>query len=265
MTDSITTAELSTEPEKLPWLKSKKLDQYLVFWIVPVFFQVFGLVFVPLTWMMPPMSPDKPLADIVIFMQTSPLELALSLYILVSGLGAVVTVGAYWLVLARMAVSPAIKYAFLVGQVIGSVVGALLPITMFGLAGFRSGYDPQTLAMFYDFAYLAYNGSLGCFCLPWLALSLAIILDKNRILPKWLGYYTAWQYVTELFAASVWLTTAQPFGWNGYLAFYFNMLMYVPWQIIIFVHIYKAVKNQPEDELDNVRLERQLQSTPAFS
>lgn len=240
-----------------PWYRNNKLDQWLVFWTVPVFFQVFGLVFVPLTWMMPPFAPTKPLPDIVEYMQTSPLELALALYMLTWGLGAVVTVGAYWLAISRMAVSPVLKYSFLIGQSIGGIVGALYPIICFGLGGFRPGYDPEIYRMLYDMAYLGYIGSLGCFCLPWMTLALCIILDKNRILPRWLGYYTAWQYVTELFAASVWIAHTGPFAWNGLLGFYFNMLIYVPWQIIIFFQIYKAIKNQPETELPNVHLKQQ--------
>lgn len=253
MSESLAATLAAGAKQATPWYKNKKLDQWLVFWTVPAFFQVFGMVFVPLTWMMPPMSPEKPLADIVNFMQNSPLELALAIYMLTWGLGAVVTVGAYWLVVSRMAVSGALKYGFLIGQVLGGIAGALFPVLCFGLAGFRSGYDPQTLAILYDMGYLAYVGSLGCFCLPWLALSLSIILDKNRILPKWLGYFTAWQYVTELFAATVWASHSGPFAWNGLMAFWFNILIFVPWQIIIFVQIYKAIKKQPESELLNVR------------
>jgi len=33
--------------------------------------------------------------------------------------------------------------------------------------------------------------------------------------------------------------------------FWFNMLLYVPWQIIIYICIYRAIKRQPDSELGN--------------
>jgi hypothetical protein len=121
----------------------------------------------------------------------------------------------------------------------------------FGLGAFRSGYDPEILAMLYDFGYLAYIGSLGCFCVMWMAFGLAIILDQNNVLPKWLGYYTVWQYVTELMAAPVWISKSGPFAWNGLMTFWFAMVLYVSWQFIVYICIYRAIKNQPDDELEH--------------
>jgi hypothetical protein len=119
----------------------------------------------------------------------------------------------------------------------------------FGLGAFRPGYSPAVLAMLYDFGYLAFIGSLGCFCVMWMAFGLAIILDENNILPKWLGYYTIWQYVTELMAAPVWIVKSGPFAWNGLMTFWFAMILYVSWQFIVYLCIFKAIKSQPESEL----------------
>jgi heme/copper-type cytochrome/quinol oxidase subunit 3 len=120
-----------------------------------------------------------------------------------------------------------------------------------GLGAFRPGYSPAVLAMLYDFGYLAFIGSLGCFCVMWMAFGLAILLDTNNVLPKWLGYYTVWQYVTELIAAPVWIAKSGPFAWNGLMTFWFAMVLYVSWQIIVYVCIFRSIKNQPEAELDN--------------
>ena len=59
-----------------PWYKSKKLDQWLCFWSVPFFYNLFGIVFVPLSWMMPPRSPGNSIAGKVEFMQTPNLLIA---------------------------------------------------------------------------------------------------------------------------------------------------------------------------------------------
>ena len=234
------------------WYHHKKLDQLICFWSVPVFYTLFGIVFVPLSWMMPPRSPDADLQQVVEFMQSPNLLTATTILILSIGLAAVAN-ACYAMQMKRMSVSPAFRYAFMAGSVAGAIVGCLFPMFCFGLGAFRPDYDPQILAMLYDFGYLSFLGSLGCFCVMWSMLGLAIILDKNQILPKWLGYYTVWQYMTELFAATVWIAKTGPFAWDGLMAFWFNMVLYVPWQMIIYYQIYKSIMNQPESELDNVK------------
>ena len=230
-----------------------KLDQWIAFWSVPVFFSLFGLVFIPLSWMMPPRSPSSPQDEIVAFMQSPNLLIACVILILAFGL-APVSNACYLNQIRRMSVSPALRYALMAGATTGTIVGMLFPMFCFGLGAFRPGYDPAILAMLYDFGYLAFIGSLGCFCIMWMAFGLAIILDKNAILPKWLGYYTVWQYVTELMAAPVWIAKTGPFAWNGLLTFWFAMALYVSWQMIVYVCIFRAIKNQPDDELDNAAL-----------
>ncbi|MDG4667482.1 hypothetical protein [Mycobacterium sp. 236(2023)] len=237
-----------------PRRKNKKLDQWLAFWIVPVFFNLFGLVFVPLSWMMPPRSPSAPQSEIVEFMQSHNLLIACVILTLTFGL-APVTNACYLTQMKRMSVSPVFRYCLIMGATTGGIVGQLFPMFCFGLGAFRPGYDPEILAMLYDFGYLAFIGSLGCFCIMWMAFGLAILLDENNILPKWLGYYTVWQYVTELIAAPVWIAKSGPFAWNGVMTFWLAMAMYVSWQIIVYVCIFRAIKNQPDDELENAWLE----------
>lgn len=237
-----------------PWRRNKKLDQYIAFWTIPVFYSLFGLVFVPLSWMMPPRSPEMALVEVVEFMQSPKLQVASTILILSLGLSAVAN-ACYAVQIKRMSVSPVFRYAFLAGSMVGAMVGCLFPMLCFGLGAFRPGYDPGILAMLYDFGYLSFIGSLGCFCLNWMLLSLSILLDKNNILPRWLGYYTVWQYVTELFATTVWISKTGPFAWDGELAFWFNMVIYVPWQFIVYFCVYRAIKNQPQNELDNAEVE----------
>lgn len=235
-----------------PWYNSKKLDQKICFWSIPVFYALFGLVFVPLSWMMPPRPPLATSAEIVAFMQSPSLLVACSILILIVGLSAVGN-AVYMCQMRRMAVSPAFRFAFMAGAITGAIVGCLFPMFCFGLGAFRSGYSPEVLQLLYDFGYLSFIGCLGCFFLNWSCLGLAILLDKKRTLPAWLGYYTLWQSATEIFATTVWVSLEGPFAWNGVLAFWFNIVLYVPWQFIVYVCIYRAIQQQPDEELPNVQ------------
>lgn len=247
---------LSTAPpagQAPPRRRNRKLDQWITFWSVPIFFNIFGLVFVPLSWMMPPRSPGASTPDIVAFMQSHNLLVACVLLTLSYGL-APVSNAVYLGQIKRMSVSPAFRYTLMMGAITGAVVGMLFPMFCFGLGAFRPGYSPAVMSMLYDFGYLAFIGSLGCFCVMWMAFGLAILLDKNNVLPKWLGYYTVWQYMTELMAAPVWINKSGPFAWNGLMTFWFTVVLYVSWQLVVYTCIYRSIKKQPESELDNADL-----------
>jgi len=246
------TAALPQGAGKSPWYRSRKLDQWIGFWIVPIFFNLFGLVFVPLSWMMPPRSPDSSTQEIVAFMQSPNLLIACVILTLTYGLGAVAN-ACYLVQMRRMSVSPVLRFAMIVGAITGTIVGCLFPMFCFGLGAFRPGYDPEILAMLYDFGYLSFIGSMGCFCIMWMPFGLSILLDKNNILPKWLGYYTVWQFVSELVIAPVWIAKTGPFAWNGLVSFYLAMALYVPWQFIVYLCVYRAIRDQPESELEDVR------------
>ncbi len=233
-----------------PWYKSPKLDQLLCFWSIPVFYTLFGLVFVPLSWMMPPRSPANSMEGMVAFMQSPNLLLASTILTLAIGMSAIGN-AVYMCQMRRMTVSPVLRIAFVVGAMSGAIVGALFPMFCFGLGAFRDGYSPEVLQLLYDFGYMSFIGCLGCFFLNWSCLGLAILLDEKQTLPRWLGYYTIWQSVTEIFAMTLWVSDSGPFAWNGLMTFWFNMVLYVPWQMIVYYCIYRAIRAQPDNELDN--------------
>lgn len=250
MSEGLVTAPSAADPE--PTRRNRKLDQWIAFWTVPFFFTVFGIVFIPLSGMMPPRSPNASSWQILDFMHSRDLLIACALLVLTFGL-APLSNAVYLIHVKRMSVSPVLRYSIMVGAMTGAIVGMLFPMFCFGLGAFRPGYSASTLAMLYDFGYLAFIGSLGCFCVMWMAFGLAIILDDNGVLPKWLGYYTVWQYVTELMAAPVWISKTGPFAWDGLLTFWFAIALYGSWQVIVYVCIFRSIRNQPDDELENHR------------
>jgi hypothetical protein len=252
MSGSITTRARYAARQAVPWYQNRKLDQYICFWSVPFFYTLFGLVFVPLSWMMPPRSPANSMPEIVEFMQSPNLLIACSILTLAIGLSAVGN-ALYMCQMKRMTVSPVFRFAFMAGSMTGAIVGALFPMFCFGLGAFRPGYDPEILAMLYDFGYLSFIGCMGCFFLNWSCLGLSILLDENNTLPKWLGYYTVWQSVSELLIAPVWIAHDGPYAWNGLMSFWFAMVIYVPWQFIVYLCVYRAIRSQPGEELDNAR------------
>ncbi|MGK2318606.1 hypothetical protein [Gordonia rhizosphera] len=142
----------------------------------------------------------------------------------------------------RMSVSPAFSYAFIGALAVGATPGFLIGGFAFLVAVFRPHRSPDTLMMLYDLAFLSFIGSLGCFAAAWTVLGVAILLDRNEILPKWFGYATIWQIITEFIAALVFLFEAGPFAWNGAVTFYINTAVYLFWQVCQFYVLFKVVQ-----------------------
>src|SRR3546814_13096060 len=98
------------------------LDQWLCFWSVPFYFSLFGLVFVPLSWLIPPSSPISPLPDIVDFMQSQHLRLAcviLMLEFVLAPVSNVCDLIQMWSMLVR----PDFRLAMMIGALFGDTIG----------------------------------------------------------------------------------------------------------------------------------------------
>ncbi len=228
------------------WFNNPKLDQWICFWSIPIFYNIFGIVFLILGRIMPPQTPTSSLEDIVTFMQSPNLLWATTLLALSLGLF-FMSGGLVVAQMKRMAgVSPAYRYACLAGMIVGSIPGCIFPMICFSLGAFRPDHSPETMAFLYDVGFLAFVGSLGCFALQYLVFAVAIFLDKNEIFPKWLGYVTIWCFVTELVAAPVWITRTGPFAWDGLLSFWLGTLIFVVWEMALCVCLFKAIKAQPD-------------------
>jgi len=230
-------------------MKGPKLDQWICFWSIPFFYTLFGLIFVLLGRIMPPQSPTASVQEIVAYMLAPKLGLGMALLCLTLGLASLSS-GIIVVQMRRMeGVSPVLAYGYLAALAVAGVPGCLFPCFAFALGGFRPEYAPQIQVMLYEIGFLSFVGSLGCFTIQYLMFAIAIFLDKRKIFPVWLGYVTIWALMTELVAIPTWITRTGPFAWDGLLTFYQGTLIFVGWEFLMCVCLYRAIKNQPLEEL----------------
>lgn len=244
--------DLPEDPDttKAKIIKHPKLDQWICFWSIPVFYLLFGIIFVLFGRIMPPPDPAMSTANIVEFMKSPGLSFAVVLLALSLGLYAFNS-GLMLVQMKRMeGVSPVLRYSYIAVLGVGGLPGCLIPGYMFALGAFRPEYDPEIMVMLFDLGFLCFVGSLGCFIIQYTVFALAVFLDKKGIFPKWLGYFSIWTLVTELVAAPVFVTQSGPFAWDGLLAFYQGTVIWVAWQTCVTVYLYKAIRSQPIAELN---------------
>jgi hypothetical protein len=243
----------STEPESESTTAALRgagtRDVWIVFWIVPAFYTLFGVIFFALAKVMPPPRPDITSSQKVEFFTVhgSTIQVGFALLILVVG-GAGISNGIVLFHMKRMTVGSVFAYGYMASMAVGALPGCLLVAFCFLAATFRAGRDPEILALLYDLGLLSFVGSLGCFTAAYFVFAVAILYDKNGIFPKWLAYVSIWQIVTEILAVPVFISKAGPFAWNGSIAFYMGTVIFGIWLSCVIVFLKKATELQPTDE-----------------
>jgi hypothetical protein len=226
------------------------LDLWTCWWVFPPFYTLFGIIFVPLTRVMPPPSPSKSTAQVVLFFHAHALAIqaGFAILMLAIGGGSVVN-GLVAYQMRRMTTGPVFCYAYIGSLAVGAIPGCLCCAFSFLGATFRPDRDPHLIALCYDLGLLTFVGSLGCFATQYLIFAVAIFLDRNKIFPAWLAYVSIWQVVTELLAAPVFIFRGGPFAWNGAISFWEGTALFGVYIACLIMASRQAIQRQQPGEV----------------
>ena len=234
--------------------KPGKLDQRICWWGYIIFYQMFGLIFGYLTAIMRPPIPGAtlPLNGILAFTlgNAAHMQMGLALLAIALGFGSVGT-GLTVVQMKRMSgPGPVLAYAYMAAGAAAALPGCYFCALSFAVAVFRPDRDPHLIAFLYDMGFVGFIGCLGCFAVQYVVFGTAIFLDTRGIFPKWLGYITVWNLVTELLAAPVWIFRSGPYSWNGLISFYLGVVIFVVWIVSFITYLGKNITSQPVSELN---------------
>jgi hypothetical protein len=245
MTASVVAARVAAGDQR----RKRKVDLWVCWWVFPIFYTLFGLIFVLLTRVMPPPRPGVNVAQINTFFHqhATTIQIGFALLMVFIGLASV-TNGLVAVQIKRMSVNPGLAYAYIGTLAVGAIPGCLFAAFSFLAAVFRPDRDPHIVALLYDVGLLTFVGSLGCFTTNYLLFALAIFMDKNEIFPKWMAYIAFWQIATEILAAPVFVFYKGAFAWNGAISFYEGTVIFTVFLGCLIVLLRKAIEQQPVDE-----------------
>ena len=222
-----------------------KRELWFAWWTTVMFYQVFGLVFFVITRAQPPPPPGWNAVRIVQWFNDNHtgLLVGFALMFLVTGMVAPANaLIAYSM--RRMSVSPAFGYAYLVMYALSAVPGMLLLCIALSAGAMRPDRDPELIAWIYDFAFLTYIGTMGVFLLGSLVWMAAILLDKNRVFPKWFGYLNLCNALTEVVVSPAWLFHRGVFAWNGLIAWWIDMVVFVTYTAVFIIQLRKMIQRE---------------------
>lgn len=126
----------------------------------------------------------------------------------------------------RMSVSRAYAYSYLILYSVSAVPGFLFICVALTAGAMRPDRNPQVQQWLYQMGFLSFSGTMGVFLVGSLIWMAAILLDKNRVLPKWFGYMNLCNALTEVVVAPSWIFHRGVFPWNGLIAWWVDVVVF---------------------------------------
>jgi hypothetical protein len=224
------------------WHHNPKLELWIAWWALVVFYQLYGLLFFVITRVQPPPDPWWDAPRIVQWFADHHygLLIGFSIVFLITGmLGACNALIAYSM--RRMSVSPAFAYSYLVIYSLSAVPGMLLTCLALVVGAMRPDRDPELISWLYDFAFMAFDGTMGVFLIGSLVWMVAILIDKNRVFPKWFAYLNLCNALTEVVVAPAWIFKDGVLAWDGAITWWIDMVVFVIYTAVFITLLRKMI------------------------
>jgi hypothetical protein len=224
------------------WRHDPKIELWIIWWAMVGFYQLFGVVFVGMTRVMPPPKPYWDHERIVQWFDDNHtgLLVGFGIIFLVSGLvpgcNAIIAYS-----MRRMSVSKAFAYSYIAIYSLSAIPGMLLTAILLSVGAMRPDRDPELIAWIYDAGMLTFVGTLGVFLIGTLVWMIAILIDQNRVFPKWFGYLNICNLLTEIVVAPCWIVKRGAFAWNGSIGFWVDTAVFVVYTAVFITLLRKMV------------------------
>uniref|UniRef100_UPI00389B384E hypothetical protein n=1 Tax=Mycobacterium sp. HUMS_1102779 TaxID=3383487 RepID=UPI00389B384E len=204
-----------------------KRELWLAWGALVVFYNFFFPIFFVVTRVQPPPQPAWDLATQVHWFHERHLGIPVGFGI-IFGIGGIIAVNNALIAysMRRMSVSPVFAYSYLIIYSLSAVPGMLLLCIALIVGTLRPERDPQAIGWLYDFAFLSFDGTMGVFLIGSLIWLLAILIDKNRVFPKWFGYLNLCNALTEVVVAPCWIFRRGVLAWNGQIAWWLDVVVF---------------------------------------
>ncbi len=207
--------------------RNPKRELWLAWWTLLVFYQIYGVVFFVITRTQPPPKPEWDTPRIVQWFNDNHYGLLAGFAIMFLFTGMTTLCNAIIAYsMRRMSVSPAFAYSYLIMYSLSATPGMLVMCIALTTGAMRPERDPKLIAWIYDFAFLSFVGTMGVFLIGSLVWMAAILIDKNRVLPKWFGYLNLCNGLTEIVVSPAWIFHRGVLAWNGTIAWWIDVFVF---------------------------------------
>jgi len=210
------------------WRHNPKWELWFAWWMMVVFYNLYGVLFFMVTRVQPPPPAWLDASSVVQWFDDRHQGLLVGFAIVFLITGFIVPTNALLAYsMRRMSVSRAFPYSYLVIYSMSAVPGMLLTCVALTVGAMRPDRDPELIHWLYDFAFMAFDGTMGVFLIGSLVWMLAILLDENRVFPKWFAYLNLCNALTEVVVSPAWIFKRGVFAWDGAITWWIDMVVFV--------------------------------------
>jgi hypothetical protein len=144
---------------------------------------------------------------------------------------------------------PILTFLYTAGAI---VLNALVVICCLGwlTATFRTDIEPTTLQSWHDFCWIVFVAAFSPYVVMMGSLAVAVLTDESAdpVWPRWVGYFCLWVAISSLGGAFCVFFKTGPFAYNGLIAFWLVMVLFVSWIAVMVVTMHRWTVRQPIEE-----------------
>jgi hypothetical protein len=226
--------------------------QRIAAWCGVVMIVLFGVFFMLVAGLVPPLSPTSNAQEIADFFTTNKLRVRVGIALTMLAACAAFP----WLATICLRVRRVEgKWGVLsVTQIFAGVIvvpGFIFPMVVLCAAAFRPEQrDPQITQALNDVFWLMFVGIAGVLVVVALVLMTAAFVDRTEpaTFPRWFGYFNAWFALLQLPPGAVVIFNDGPLAWNGVISFWVPLAAFATWMIAVTVVLLQSISAEQAAE-----------------
>jgi hypothetical protein len=214
-------------------------------WAGPVMVVVWVLSWVVLAQFIPPPSPEKTPQQVVGFYAGRVDEIRLGMLLTLFASALLVPFAAVISTHMRRIEGPRSVLAQI--QLVSAGLLSLefiIPLLIFQTAAYRlDAESARLIQMLNDLGWLLFVGVISSAVVQFASIGFAILIDPRErpVFPRWAGYFNLWVALLVSPAGIVPFFKHGPFAWNGLLAFFMPLAVFVAWIAVMVVILLRAI------------------------
>lgn len=223
------------------WLDDPKRELWFAWYVTVAFYSLYSVVFFTLSRTQPPGKPSLAPDQVVVWFadRHTGLLVGFALIFVLGGFSAT-ALALITYTIRRMSVSRAFAYSYLILYAIAAIPGFLFICVAMTVGAMRPDRAPALQQWLYDLGFLSFSGTMGVFLVGSLIWMTAILLDENRVFPRWFGYLNLCNALTEVVIAPSWIFHRGVLAWNGVIAWWIDVVVF-GFYTVVFISLLRNV------------------------